>query len=166
MNTFSFINEIVLLSTAVIIDESSTQHAFAGDNVTLNLANVEQQNIAVGDLICNPHFPVPITSRFEARIVVFNSKVLITRGLSVVLHQQSMVEPAIIQKLIVQLHKSTGEVIKKKPRFLPPNSSAIVEIETLRPVCMELYANVKQLGRVMLRVEGVTIAAGLVTKIK
>ena len=34
----------------------------------------------------------------------------------VVLHYQSMSEPAQIRKLISQLHKGTGEVIKKKPR--------------------------------------------------
>lgn len=90
----------------------------------------------------------------------------ITRGLPVVLHQQCLVEAAVIRKLISHLHKSTGEVIKKKPKCLPKNSSAIVEIETQRPICVELYRDVKQLGRVMLRVEGATIAAGLITKIK
>lgn len=57
-------------------------------------------------------------------------------------------------------------MIKKKPRCLPKNSSAIIEITMQNPICVELYKDIKQLGRVMLRVEGTTIAAGLVTKIK
>lgn len=57
-------------------------------------------------------------------------------------------------------------MIKKKPRCLPKNSSAIIEITTQNSVCMELYKDIKQLGRIMLRVEGTTIAAGLITKIK
>lgn len=56
-------------------------------------------------------------------------------------------------------------MIKKNPRCLSNNSCAVVEIEVSRPICIEKYANFKELGRVMLRVAGVTIAAGLVTKI-
>lgn len=88
------------------------------------------------------------------------------KGLPVIIHQQSLVQPAVITKLVAQLHRSTGEIIKKKPRCLPKNSSAIIEITTQNSVCMELYKDIKQLGRIMLRVEGTTIAAGLITKIK
>ena len=68
-------------------------------------------------------------------------------------------------KLVAQLNKSTGAVVKQKPRCLSGNSIALVEIKTSRPICLELYSNIKELGRVMLRVGGVTIAAGLVTKV-
>ncbi len=34
----------------------------------------------------------------------------------VVLHYQSLTEPARIRRLISQLHKNTGEVVKKNPR--------------------------------------------------
>jgi elongation factor 1 alpha-like protein len=46
------------------------------------------------------------------------------------------------------------------------NSSAIVEIEIDRPVCLELYSNFKDLGRFMLRASGTTVAAGLVTEVE
>lgn len=147
-------------------EEVATSTGFAGDHLALTIAGIEQQNVGVGDIICSPHNPVPVTTRFQAHVVIFAVTIPITKGLSVVMHQQSLVEPAVITKLIAQLHKSTGEVIKKKPRFLPKNSSAIVEIQVQRPICVELYRDVKQLGRVMLRVAGATIAAGLVTKIK
>lgn len=140
-------------------------NAFAGDQLVLTLTGIDQQIIAVGDVLCDLRNPVRTTTRFQAHIVIFSVKMPITRGLPVVMHQQSLVEPAVIKKLIAQLHKSSGEIIKNKPRCLPKNSSAIVEIQTQRPICMELYRDVKQLGRVMLRVGGSTIAAGLVTKV-
>lgn len=74
-------------------------------------------------------------------------------------------EPANISKLIAQLNKSTAEVVKKHPRFLTNNTSAMVEIQVSRPIAVELYSDCKELGRFMLRVGGVTIAAGLITKI-
>ncbi|CAL7935325.1 unnamed protein product [Xylocopa violacea] len=147
-------------------DEASVTNAFAGDHISLTLSGIEQQNVGIGDIICNPQNPVPVTTCFQAHIVVFAVKIPIMKGRLVVIHQQSLVQPAVITKLVAQLHRVTGETIKKKPRCLPKNSSAIVELTTQNPVCMELYKDVKQLGRIMLRAEGTTIAAGLITKIK
>ncbi|XP_063227259.1 protein HBS1 isoform X2 [Bacillus rossius redtenbacheri] len=150
---------------ALTLDETPTQVAFAGDQVTATLAGVDMQTASVGDVLCDPAHPVPVTAHFEARIVIFNITVPITRGYSVVLHHQSLVEPAVIVKLVAQLHRSSGEVVKRRPRCLTRNSSAVVQLTTSRPICMELYRDIKELGRFMLRVAGVTVAAGLVTKI-
>lgn len=43
--------------------------------------------------------------------------------------------------------------------------NAIVEIQTQRPVSLELYKDFKELGRFMLRYVGSTIAAGVVTEV-
>nr|WRK57540.1 Hbs1 protein [Recilia dorsalis] len=157
-------NEVATVK-AISIEEVSTPTAFAGDSMSLTIANYDQQNMAVGYVLCDPTSPVPVTAKFEARIVVFNITVPITKGFSVVLHQQSLAEPAVITKLVAQLHKSSGEVVKRRPRCLTKNSSALVVLETSRPVCVELYRDVKELGRFMLRVGGATIAAGLITKV-
>uniref|UniRef100_A0A182W0W3 Tr-type G domain-containing protein n=1 Tax=Anopheles minimus TaxID=112268 RepID=A0A182W0W3_9DIPT len=150
----------------ISIDELTHQTAFAGDQVSLTLANnVDINNISVGYILSDIYHPVPLATRILARIVVFNIKVPITRGYPVLLHHQSLIEPGTIRKLKAQLHKGTGEVIKKNPRCLGNNSCALVEIEFQRPIGMERYADFKDLGRIMLRVEGVTIAAGLVTEI-
>ncbi|XP_014615381.1 PREDICTED: HBS1-like protein isoform X1 [Polistes canadensis] len=158
-------NEVAIVK-GLQADDMSIVNAFAGDHISLTLSGIDQQNVGVGDIICNPQNPVPVTTCFQAHIVIFSIAVPITKGFPVIMHQQSLVQPAIITKLIAQLHKSTGDVIKKKPRCLLKNTSAIIEIVTQTPVCIELYKDVKQLGRIMLRVEGTTIAAGLITKIK
>jgi len=139
---------------------------FAGDQVSVTLPALDINNVAVGCIICDPQTPIPVTTRFQARIIVFNVKVPITMGFPVLLHHQSLIEPAVVSKLTASIHKSTGEVVKKKPRCLGNNSCALVELETSRPICIERYADFKELGRVMLRVAGVTIAAGMVTKIR
>ena len=51
-------------------------------------------------------------------------------------------------------------------RCLVKNSSAVVEIELERSLCLELYTDYKDLGRFMLRSGGHTIAAGLVEEVK
>ena len=51
-------------------------------------------------------------------------------------------------------------------RCLTKNSSAVVEIEFVRPVCLELYKDNKELGRFMLRSGGHTIAAGVTEEVR
>lgn len=41
----------------------------------------------------------------------------------------------------------------------------MVEIQTQRPISLELYKDYKELGRFMLRYVGSTIAAGVVTEV-
>ena len=51
------------------------------------------------------------------------------------------------------------------PRFLGKHSNAVIELQTARPICVELYKDNKVLGRFMLRYGGKTIAAGVVTEV-
>ncbi|XP_044253976.1 HBS1-like protein [Tribolium madens] len=150
---------------SLYIEDLSQTVVFAGDQATVTLSGIEMQNVSIGNVLCDPQNPVQVSSKFQARIVVFNLTIPITKGFSVILHHQSLVEPAVVRKLISQLNRSTGEVVKKHPRFLSNNTSAIVEIQVSRPIALELYSDCKELGRFMLRVGGVTIAAGLITKI-
>ncbi|XP_057671880.1 protein HBS1 [Diorhabda carinulata] len=158
-------NREVALVKSLMIEEVSKTVVFAGDQVTVTLSGIEMQNVSVGNILCDPLNPVQVASKFQARIVVFNVTVPITKGFSVVLHHQSLVEPVVVSKLISQLNKNTGELLKKHPRFLGNNTSALIEIQVSRPIALELYSECKELGRIMLRVGGVTIAAGLITQI-
>uniref|UniRef100_A0A1B0BZU5 small monomeric GTPase n=1 Tax=Glossina palpalis gambiensis TaxID=67801 RepID=A0A1B0BZU5_9MUSC len=149
----------------LLIDESPQNTVFAGDQVSVTLSGIDMNNITVGSFIYDPQHPMPVTTRFQARILVFNIKVPITKGHPVLLHHQSLIEPAVISKLIAQINKSTGEMTKTKPRCLGNHSCAVVELKISRPICIENYVDFKELGRFMLRVAGVTVAAGMVTLI-
>lgn len=137
----------------------------AGDFISVGLTGYDAQTIYSGCVLCDSSFPVPVTSILEARIVVFNVDFPIVRGHQIVLHYQSSSESAVISRLLAELNKSTGEVMKKNPRMIKKNTHALVKIQLSRPICVEVYSDIRQLGRVMLRSGGTTIAAGLVTKV-
>jgi elongation factor 1 alpha-like protein len=149
----------------ITIDEMPVNTAFAGDQVSVTLSNVDVNNISVGSIISEIAHSIRLATRIQARIIVFNVKTPITLGFQVLVHHQSLIEPATVSKLKAQLHKTTGEVIKKSPRCLGNNSCASVELTFQRAIPIEKYADIKELGRVMLRVGGITIAAGLVTDV-
>lgn len=151
---------------SISLEDEPTEKAFAGDNIIMILLGCDSNNMNIGSVICEASSPVPVSSKFEAKIVVFNSvQIPITKGFPVVIHSGSSSEQAIIKKLVSQINRSTGEVLKMHPRCLFKNSSGIVVIEVSRPICLEKYKDNKDLGRFMLRSSGNTIAAGLIDRI-
>ncbi|XP_052274805.1 HBS1-like protein isoform X1 [Dreissena polymorpha] len=149
----------------ISINDEAVNFAFAGDHVQIVFTGVDITNVGVGSVLCDCQTPVVCASRILARVVLFNLEVPITRGFTVIFHYQTVTEPAILKKLVSQLNKSTGEVVKNRPKCLTKNSSAVVEIELEYPVCVELYKDNKELGRFMLRSSGHTIAAGLIEEV-
>uniref|UniRef100_A0A3P9P4A8 HBS1-like protein n=1 Tax=Poecilia reticulata TaxID=8081 RepID=A0A3P9P4A8_POERE len=150
----------------ITLHDEALDWAVAGDHVSLTVTGMDIIKINVGCVFCDPKEAIRVCTRFRARILLFNIEVPITQGFPVLLHYQTVSEPATIKKLISVLHKSSGEVLKKKPKCLSKGMNAIVEIQTQRPVSLELYKDYKELGRFMLRYVGSTIAAGVVTEIK
>lgn len=96
--------------------------------------------VSVGCVLSDFSFPCRTASKFQARIVTFDAMTVpLIKGFTGVLHIGTLSEQVTLKRLISQLHKGTGEVVKSKPRCLPKNSNGIVELETLRPVCMEEF---------------------------
>eukprot|EP00092_Neocalanus_flemingeri_P029016 GFUD01031501.1.p1 GENE.GFUD01031501.1~~GFUD01031501.1.p1 ORF type:complete len:732 (+),score=222.72 GFUD01031501.1:75-2270(+) len=158
------LNEVCTVKS-VLVEQVDSLTGFAGDHVVLTLVGPDQASVMAGMVLCDPSQPVPVATRFQARVVVFNIEVPITKGYPVVLHYGCVSEQATIKKLVSLLNKSNGEVVKAKPRCLTGNQSAVVEIIISRPIPLELYKSNRELGRFMLRTGGHTIAAGMVTEI-
>ncbi|XP_051961097.1 HBS1-like protein [Xyrauchen texanus] len=150
----------------ITLHDEALDWAAAGDHVSLTVTGMDIIKINVGCMFCDPKEPIRACTRFRARILLFNIEVPVTQGFPVLLHYQTVSEPATIRKLVSILHKSSGEILKKKPKCLSKGQNAVVEIQTQRPVALELYKDYKELGRFMLRYVGSTIAAGVVTEIK
>jgi elongation factor 1 alpha-like protein len=150
---------------SILIENSNVPSAFAGDNVILNIQGVDSTHLFVGNVICDPEYPIPCATIIQARIIIFNTVTPIVPGTPIVFHFKSIQEQAKISSLVEELDRSTGELIRRNPRRLTKNSSAVIEITLQRQICCELYSDVKELGRFMLRQGGSTIAAGIITKI-
>ena len=107
--------------------------AFAGDHVSLTLApsgsgtsTLDQGNISLGMIVCDPSQPVKVSRHFAAKLVVLNIEIPITKGFTCVLHHGGVTVAACLKKLIALISKGSGEITKRKPRMLAKNSSAQV----------------------------------------
>jgi len=161
------LNELCVVKT-ILRHKESVATAYAGDNVELGLAKIEKNMLKPGDILCDPiDKPIKTAKRFEARIVTFELDAPITVGTQVDLHLHNINQPAVICRLKCTLNKQQ-EVVKRKPRLLTANTTAIVEIKLAykkQVIPIEKYADFPTFGRFMLRAGGKTIAAGLVTEI-
>ncbi|KAJ6516206.1 EF Tu GTP binding domain-containing protein [Mycena sanguinolenta] len=153
------------------VEEENVPWAAAGSNLTLALVSVDPIQLTIGSVLCPPSDPVPLASTFTARILIFDIQVPIISGAMIELFLHSRDVPATISKLIATLDRTSGKVVKSNPRVLAKASSAEVQITVRsigssgRSIPVELYAVNKAMGRVLIRREGETIAAGIVTEI-
>ncbi|KAK3832375.1 MAG: P-loop containing nucleoside triphosphate hydrolase protein [Linnemannia gamsii] len=148
------------------VNDEPTRWAAAGDSVLLTLSGIDILQVSTGSVLCARDAPIPVTTHFAAQIVVFDVKIPITVGFPIIMHHQSHNEPGVVSKLVATIDKGTGEVVKKNPRHLGKNTTAMVEIRLNgRAIPLETFKDSKELGRVMLRKGGETVAAGIVTKI-
>ncbi|KAF8707441.1 Elongation factor Tu C-terminal domain, partial [Rhizoctonia solani] len=150
-------------------DDVNVQWAAAGSNVTIYLANIDPIHLSIGSVLCSPSDIVPLASSFNAQIIVFDIQLPIIGGSSVELFHHSREVPASVSKLIETVDRATGAVIKRNPRVLPKSSSAKVTISlrvssgpSARPasIPLEPFSVNKEMGRILLRRGGETIAAG------
>ena len=151
--------------------------ATAGDHVEVGIAfsntSFDTSLVGAGSVLCDPSRPVPLAKRIEVQIrslsepLITGKVTLLTKGMPVELHAHAMTCAATLKKFLYPIDKKTGEVLLegKAPRMLKPRDAAVVEIELEREVCVEVESDCKHLGRVVLRSEGETVAAGLVRAI-
>ncbi|KAJ7507450.1 P-loop containing nucleoside triphosphate hydrolase protein [Mycena galericulata] len=158
--------------TAVVksieVEDENVPWAAAGSNLTLALVSVDPIQLTVGSVLSPLTDPVPLATVFTARIIIFDIQVPIISGAMVELFHHSRDVPATISKLIASLDRTSGKVVKSNPRVLAKASSAEVQVtlratgsSNARPIPLEPYAVNKAMGRILIRREGETIAAGM-----
>lgn len=150
---------------AILRHKSPVSTAYAGDNVEIGLSGIDIQKVSTGQIVCDAEDRIRLVYRFRAQLVTFDPEIPILRGTQCVLHLHHTDIQCTVSKLVSILDKN-HEVMKKNPRMLSKNTSAIVEINVDTPVCAEKYSDYKSFGRFMLRQGGATIAAGIITKLK
>ncbi|MCP9260365.1 hypothetical protein DINM_003724 [Dirofilaria immitis] len=156
----------VIVKGIVVEANSRKGTGFAGDQATMTLtpvANIEPDSLSIGHVLCRGGQECLIPGKnYLVRIVIFDIVVPIMKGTKAELFAHSLCEPCTITVLKAELNRSTGEVIRQKPRALTKNMSGTIEIQTERAVSLERYSECKALGRVTLRHAGQTIAAGII----
>ena len=62
------------------VDSATAPLARAGDSVDITLADVDPSVLAAGAVLCHPEWPVPLATKFTARILVLEVAIPILHG--------------------------------------------------------------------------------------
>ncbi|KAJ2496833.1 hypothetical protein GGH96_005552 [Coemansia sp. RSA 1972] len=148
---------------AIDVGFEAQDWAVAGDEVVIQVQGLDMQQLALGAVLCAPEQPITAVTCFEAQIAVFDPAVPITNGFPALVHVQSVSVQGSVRRIIETFDARTGEVKRRNPRHIRKGATARVEIVTEAALCLELFKDAKDLGRIMLRRGGETVAAGIVT---
>ncbi|KAL4869089.1 hypothetical protein BDV12DRAFT_88902 [Aspergillus spectabilis] len=133
------------------VDGEPSEWAVAGQNVVLNLANIDPIHLRSGDVVCHASAPIPNITSFTCKVLAFDH--LLPRMVEI--HRGRLHVPGRISRLVATLDKGSGSVLKKKPKIVPPGSVARIVVELDQAVPLEAPT------RIVLRAGGETVAAGL-----
>lgn len=159
-------NKAVVKVTTIWRDEKEVNAARPGENLRLRVAGVEEEDISAGFVVSSRFSLVPVVTQFEAQVAILDlleHKPILAGGYRAVLHIHSIVEECEVLKLVAVIDAKTKE--KKKAKFVKSGSICIARIAVDKPICVEAFETVPQLGRFTLRDEGRTIAIGKVTRV-
>lgn len=139
--------------------------AVPGDNIGFNIRGVAKGEIARGDVCGHTANPPSVAKEFIGQIIVVFHPTSIAQGYTPVLHTHTAQMACKFTELIRKINPRTGETVEEKPTFLKTGDSALVRFAPLRPISVEPYSAIPQMGRFAVRDMGTTVAAGIVKEL-
>ncbi len=135
--------------------------AVPGDNIGFNVRGVGKKDVRRGDVTGPASDPPTVADEFTAQIVVLQHPSAITAGYTPVFHCHTAQTACTFLSIDKKLDPRTGQVSEENPTFIKAGDAAIVTIKPTRPMVIEPYKDIPQLGRFAIRDMGTTIAAGM-----
>jgi elongation factor 1-alpha len=139
--------------------------AVPGDNIGFNVRGIAKTDVHRGDVAGHADKPPTVAAEFVGRIIVVFHPTAIAAGYTPVLHAHTATTSATLTELLQKIDARSGQVTQEKPDFLKTGDAALVKIRPLRPLAVESYSEIPQLGRFAIRDMGSTIAVGVVQQI-
>ncbi|CAJ1335625.1 unnamed protein product [Effrenium voratum] len=153
--------------TSVFINDVDMQFATCGENVTLKMSGISDEELKKGYVLCSDKSPIPAVTKFKATIHLIElgpDRPVMTSGYVAVMHAHTTSEECEILKLYETMVIQTKKK-EKNPQFARPDSVVVCSIKLARPTAVDTFESSKQLGRFTLRVDGRTIAIGKITEL-
>ena len=136
-----------------------------GDNIGFAVRGVAKNEIGRGEVMGHPDNAPIIATEFVGQIIVIYHPTAIAAGYTPVLHAHTATVAVTFEELIRKIDARTGQTVEEKPSFLKVGDSAIVKMKPLRPVVLESFQDIPELGRFAIRDMGATVGVGVVKEI-
>jgi elongation factor 1-alpha len=146
------------------------QTAEPGDNVGFNVRGIDKNDVKRGEVAGPASAPPTVVESFIAQIQVLNHPSVITEGYTPVFHCHTAHVACSFTEIQKKLDPKTGQPLESRTDdkliTLQTGDAAIVKITPSRPLVIEKYKELPQMGRFAIRDMGQTVAAGIVIDVK
>jgi len=136
-----------------------------GDNIGFNIRGIAKTDIHRGDVAGHVTNPPTVAKEFIGQIIVIYHPTAVAAGYTPVLHYHTGQVACKFSELVRKIDPRTGQVVEEKPTFLKTGDAAVVKMEPLHPIALEMFSEFEELGRFAVRDMGTTVAAGIVKEI-
>jgi len=150
----------VITITQIFFESTSVEESSAGDILRLKVKGCTE-DVPAGSIL-SPSKGVgraKATRCIEVKVNILDCKSIIAAGYSCMFHCHSIATDCTWESVISVIDKQLGEV--KRP-FVRRGQSAVLRLEFSSEICVETYKDFSQLGRFVLREDGLTIGIGIV----
>ncbi|CAF4134975.1 unnamed protein product, partial [Rotaria sordida] len=155
--------------TNIYHEDSKTDSGVYGQNVQLELKNVEEEKISPGFILCDAQQkPCRVGRIVESEVMIIKHQSEIYPGYIAVLRIHAAVTRVYLEESIKLIDPKTGQTTRKKPKFIKQDQAAIVRFELSQSeqvICMEQFRHFPRLGRFALLNKNGPVAVGKVLKI-
>ncbi|MGQ9781029.1 MAG: translation elongation factor EF-1 subunit alpha [Nitrososphaeria archaeon] len=141
------------------------ERAVPGDNVGVNLRGVAKTDLKRGYVIGLADNPPTVAKEFIAQLIIIYHPSAISAGYTPVLHAHTSQVATTFKEIIAKIDPRTGQVVEEKPKSIKTGDGALVRLAPLRPLVIEPYNVIHQMGRFAIRDMGTTIGAGIVKEV-
>lgn len=152
----------------VNINDEPMKFAKTGENVTLKMSGVTEEQLAKGYVLCPAAEPIRVVSKFKAMMQVIElpeERPVMTAGYKAILHCHVASEECEIAKLSEACSMNNLKKKEKNPKFVRENSVLWCTIQLARPTALDCFTGTAQLGRFTIRDEGRTVAIGKILEL-
>nr|MDO8080630.1 translation elongation factor EF-1 subunit alpha [Candidatus Freyarchaeota archaeon] len=150
---------------SIEMHHETIQEAIPGDNIGFNVRGVAKKDLRRGDVAGSKSSPPTVAKEFTGQMVVIQFPSAISVGYCPVVHAHTAQVACRFTKLIAKIDRRTGQVVEDNPDYIKRGDAALVQLEPTKPMCIELYKEIPQLGRFAVRDSGTTVAVGVVKEI-
>ena len=136
--------------------------AVPGDNIGFNIRGIERKDLGRGDVAGPVDAPPTVAADYTGQVMVIQHPTAITVGYTPVIHAHTAQVACRFDELQKKLDQRSGQVIEENPDFVKKGESMVAKLVPLKPMVIEKYKELPQLGRFAVRDMGLTVAVGVV----
>lgn len=140
--------------------DEKIEKAIPDDNIYLYLNNLQKDEIVRGNIVGKEENPPTMTSKITAQIMVINYAEVVKQGFEAVFDMLTEEVPCKITKLLERIDTRSGETFDN-PSEIKNDESAVVVIETQKPVYVEKQSDIPHLSKFRLWSKGKSMAIGV-----